>query len=150
MWGGPQNPRGSYSFPTHYFDGTAIHDEDFSELTYPNNQSSTSYSSTSRHLYGAKEYFIMTPSSMSCSSTILPANYYVWRHTGYGENANAERPVVCKGTEIKHFRKKCPQLNWPIFRYIDFQYHERFCLHRQTMHSGLCFRRIVNNLCWSN
>ena len=104
MWGGPQNPRGSYFFPTHYFDGTAIHDEDFSELTYPNQWSSTSYSSTSRHLYGEEDYFTMTPSSLSCSSIILPANDDVWRHTGYGENEDIERPVVCKGMQLQRSR----------------------------------------------
>lgn len=100
MWGGPQTPRGGYSFPTHYYDGTAVHDEDFSELTYPNNRDSTSYNYASIHLLGEEDYFKMTPPSMACSSIILPANDGVWRHTGWGETGDLERPVVCEGTQV--------------------------------------------------
>ena len=96
IWGGPQNPRGSYSFPTHYFDGTGIEDSDFSENPYPNN--GTSNKAATRLRYSEVEYYTMTPPSLGCSSLILPANMDVWRHHGTGEDGSNSRPVVCKGT----------------------------------------------------
>ena len=96
IWGGPQNPRGSYSFPTHYFDGTGIEDSDFSENPYPNN--GTSNKAATRMRYSEVEYYTMTPPSLGCSSLILPANMDVWRHHGTGEDGSNSRPVVCKGT----------------------------------------------------
>ena len=95
IWSGPNNPRGSYSFPTHYSDGTSIYDEDFSENPYPNN--GTSSKSETRLWYSEKSYFTMVRPSMACSSTVLPENINVWRHTDKGEHGSNSRSVVCKG-----------------------------------------------------
>ena len=109
MWGGPFNPKGGYSLPTHYFDGTAIHDEDFSDRHYPNNLTTTSYGST-RDRYSEEDIFMMVPPSMACSSFVLPANDVVFDNLGNGDSGDNYRSVVCKGIILIAFLPEPLQL----------------------------------------
>ena len=97
MWSGPNSPRGAYSFPTHYFDGTSIYDEDFHNRHYPNNRTGYHWYPYTKETSSEEDLFKMVPPSMSCSSTMLPANDDVFRNTGSSEDGDLTRSVVCKG-----------------------------------------------------
>ena len=87
--------------PSHYLDGTAIHAEDFPTTPYPNPTSASTSVAAYRLMWSEIDYYKMTPPSMSCTSTILPANNIVWRKTGQTTSyTSVARPVVCKGRNI--------------------------------------------------
>ena len=143
MWGGPSNPKGGYLFPTHYFDGSAIHDGDFSDRHYPNNKTSSIWYPYTLEMYSEEEYFSMVPPSMSCSSILLPANDDVFRNTGTGETGANSRPVVCKGTS--YYMSETPTKRMHIFKMkIDLNLkHDILVLnliYRKTVLARICFR----------
>ena len=99
MWAGPYNSMGSYSFPTHYADGTPIYDTDFSTAEWPDSGTSslTSDPGSMRWIYGELDYNKMIPPSASCMAALLPANNVVRADTLWDFSKTVERPVVCKG-----------------------------------------------------
>ena len=94
MWAGPYNPTGSYKFPSHYGDGTPIHDTDFTNDDWPDTGDAGQ-----RWIYGELEINEMVPPSMSCMSAKLTSNnnirsvLSVW----YKSRTWKDKPVVCEG-----------------------------------------------------
>ena len=94
IWGGPQNARGTYKFPSHYDDGTVVYDNDFTTTWYPETVS------WYRWIYGELDYFKMTPPSLACTAIILPQNTNVWKYTGSWTPGTRLRPAVCSGMTL--------------------------------------------------
>ena len=94
IWGGPQNARGTYKFPSHYDDGTVVYDNDFTTTWYPETVS------WYKLIYGELDYFKMTPPSLACTAIILPQNTNVWKYTGSSTPGSRLRSAVCSGKTL--------------------------------------------------
>ena len=101
MWAGPYNPTGSYKFPSHYGDGTPIHDTDFSNDDWPDDGDGGQ-----RWIYGELEINNMVSPSMSCMGLKLPSNNNVRRVLSIYYKSQTwkwkDKPVVCEGKNENH------------------------------------------------
>ena len=94
MWTGPYNAMGSYSFPTHYGDGTAVYEDDFNTDEWPDTDEGY------RYIYGELDYHKMVPPSRSCMAAKLDPNYDIRTLSSKLVNRYLTKPVVCEGKNI--------------------------------------------------
>ena len=93
MWAGPYNPMGSYNFPTHYGDGTAVYEDDFSTDEWPE----PDHNYGERYIYGELDLNKMVPPSVSCMAAKLPPNNVIKAISTDFISRTTLRPIVCNG-----------------------------------------------------